>query len=88
MISVMLDEGRIVRTCEGSNYLQQIALSPKGRADLFTRGKTGHDETMPLMLKNKADRIALQFARSSALRATDEVVRTLKDELYVARRKE
>jgi hypothetical protein len=43
------------------------------------------EKMMPLILKNKADRIALQLARSSALRATDEVVRQLQDQLAAAR---
>jgi len=41
---------------------------------------------MPLILKGKADRIALQFARTSALRATDEVVRQLQYQLAAERK--
>jgi ribosomal protein L9 len=41
---------------------------------------------MPLILKGKTDRAAIQFARMSALRATDEVVQQLQDQMAAAHR--
>ena len=42
---------------------------------------------MPLILKSKTDRMALQFARMSALRATDDVVRQLQGKLVAERKR-
>jgi hypothetical protein len=33
MLDLMMDDGQIIRTCEGPDYLEQIVLTPKGRAD-------------------------------------------------------
>jgi hypothetical protein len=41
MIELMLDDGQIIRTCEGPDFLDQIELSPKGRCDLMAKRKDG-----------------------------------------------
>jgi hypothetical protein len=48
---------------------------------------TNESQSMPLIIKNKTDRIAFQFGTRSALRATNEVVEQLQAQLKSERTK-